>query len=119
MASKLYNILSKKNKKINFCDILIFRIIDGFEDIKEKLLEEPRTTAELVELAEYIDEARGSLLAHLKEDIVEGLKMFFALMDHHLLNAEDRLMSIAAQTMHRKILPAFEKSAIVSFFSFS
>jgi len=90
------------------------RIIRGFEEIRNKLLKEPATTAELMELVEYIDQARGQLLLWLKEDITEGTRMFFAIMDYTMMSAEDREMTVLAHTWHRKIQPAFEKSSIVS-----
>jgi dynein heavy chain len=77
-------------------------------------LKEPTTTAELMDLVEYIDQARGQLLLNLKEDISEGIKMFFAIMDYSFIDADDREMTALAHTWHRKIQPAFEKSSIVS-----
>jgi hypothetical protein len=67
-----------------------------------------------MELVEYIDEARGVLLLLLKEDIVEGLKMMLAFMDYYLLGPDDMELAITAHKLHKKIQPAFEKSAIVS-----
>lgn len=92
----------------------LYRIIQGYEEIRDRLLAEPQTTAELVDLVEYIDDARGRLCQNLKEDIVAAIKMFFTLMDHILLSNDDRDISILAHTWHKKIQPAFEKSSLVS-----
>lgn len=93
---------------------MVLRIIQGYEAIRDRLLHEPQTTEELVDLVDYIDDARGRLLICLKEDITVGIKMFFTIMDHNILNADDREISIMAHTWHKKIQPAFEKSALVS-----
>lgn len=90
------------------------RIIQGYEAIRNRLLAEPQTTEELVDLVEYIDDARGRLLTNLKEDINVAVKMFFTLMDENLLSGDDRDISILAHTWHKKIQPAFEKSALVN-----
>lgn len=90
------------------------RIITGYKEIRDRLLRKPATTAELMELVEYIDEARGVLLLLLKEDIVEGLKMVLAFMDYYILSADDMELAVTAHKLLRKIQPAFEKSAIVS-----
>ena len=93
-------------------------IIDGFLEISKKLLTEPQTTAELMDLVEYIDDARGRLVSSLKERISEGNKMYFALLEFHIFSAADLELAVTAQTWHRRIQPAFEKSAIVSFIFF-
>ncbi|CAG7837267.1 unnamed protein product [Allacma fusca] len=88
-------------------------VIDGFLEISNKLLTEPVTTAELMELVEYIDDARGRLVSQLKEKIAEGNKMYFALLEFHIFSAPDLELSVTAQTWARRIQPAFEKSAIM------
>jgi len=90
------------------------KILDGFQGIEDKLLKEPENTTELMALIEYIDDTRGELLAHLREDIIEGHKQEFALLDVYILSQTDMQMLLQVQAWNKKINGAFEKCAIVS-----
>lgn len=73
----------------NCCMVSIFyycRICDSFDEMLDRASELPETTAELVELQNYLTECREVTMSNLKEKIQTAAENVLFLMQHALLS---------------------------------
>jgi dynein heavy chain len=65
---------------------VIYRICDIFDEISNRASELPETTAELVELQNYLNECRDVTMCNLKKKIQISAANVLFLMEHALLS---------------------------------
>lgn len=66
----------------------IYRICAAFDEMSDRVGEMPKTTAELVELTNYINECRDSTMFNLREQIRTTAENVLFLMQHAVLSGK-------------------------------
>nr|XP_034175500.1 dynein heavy chain 12, axonemal isoform X3 [Osmia lignaria] len=88
-------------------------ICNAFEDIRERALNVPTTTKELLELGEYMLMAASTLMKALEEKITVSLRMLASLIEMTALSKDH--IELNNTTVHwlKRIRPIFEQNSAV------
>ncbi|CAK8689424.1 unnamed protein product [Clavelina lepadiformis] len=85
-------------------------ICSKFEQIKQRCLKVPENSEEMMDMIEFVKEARTVGVTELKERITESHKRLNYLLDVHLFSLEDVQLNSTVLTWPKSIQPVFESN---------
>uniref|UniRef100_A0A8C4T2P1 Dynein axonemal heavy chain 12 n=1 Tax=Erpetoichthys calabaricus TaxID=27687 RepID=A0A8C4T2P1_ERPCA len=91
---------------ISICEV----ICNCYETIKEKILKQPDSTEEMMEIIAYVDRVKRVDIRALNERITESHRRLNYLVDVHLFSQEDLKLNSTVLLWPEKINPIFDRN---------
>ncbi len=86
------------------------RICSEYEEFRAKALKDPDDSREMMDLINYMQDARGGMVVDLQRDVQDSLKRLAYLLDVHTFSTEEMNLNQTTLLWPQGIAPVFEEN---------